>query len=218
MSNVVTSKTGGADFTPHEAGNFMGVCADAFIKEYPNKYKGQLQSFGKNKGKPDERETIEKVCISFLTTEQIDIKGEMKPRMCSFWAPSSLGSADYPSNLRKFIKGWFPTLKDDSFDRFDLDKLIGRNGWLTITQEKGNDGKTYANVVSATQPPPGVPSPTIPSDFVRHQDKPQAAPVTNDPAAKYNTKESIAAGHSEDITPAGPQQGVPAPEIDDLPW
>lgn len=169
MGTIVESKKG-SYFTPHEAGNFMGVCADAYTVQQPNKYKGQLQKFGKNKGKPDERDFIEKACISFLTTEAIEIDGDLKPRMVSFWAPASLGSNDYPSKLRTFIKGWFPKLTDADFDRFDLDKLVGRPAWLTIEQNVVGE-KTYANIVTASTPPPGTTAPMIPADFVRHEAK-----------------------------------------------
>jgi len=146
----------------------MAVCADVFTKTLPNKYKGTPN----DKGNVDTRDTITKVCISFLTTEMIEIDGTPKPRYASFWASASMGSIDYPSNARKFIKGWWPTLTDEQIDTgFDLDKLIGKGAYLTITHSTDKNGKVWANIAGAMQPPQGSPVPQIPADFVRHNDK-----------------------------------------------
>ncbi len=83
----------------------MAVCADVFTKEMPNKYKGQIDG----RGKMDNRDTITKVCIAFLTDELMDINGEMVPRYASYWGTATLGTVDYPSNVRKFIKAWWPS-------------------------------------------------------------------------------------------------------------
>lgn len=172
MSTVLKSGESSEGFTPHPVGSFMAVCCDVFTKEYPNKYKGQLQKFGKNKGKPDEREVIEKVCVAFLTEEMIEIDGEMKPRYASYWAPAGLGTPEFPSNARKFLRGWWPTLDDATIDAgLDLDKFIGRGAYITITHSTDPKGKTWANISNAAQPPKGSAVPAIPADFLRHKDK-----------------------------------------------
>lgn len=166
MSTVIESNNGGGkDFAPHPEGSFMAVCADVFTKEMPNRYKGQTD---KN-GNVDNRETVRKVCVAFLTTEVIEINGELKPRYASWWGAATFGSDDYPSNLRKFIKAWQPQVKD--WKKVDLDQFIGKGAWLTITHSVDKNGKTWANVAGAMQPPPGSPIPAIPADFVRHKDK-----------------------------------------------
>ena len=174
MSTLLTSGgNGGGNYTPHPEGQFMAVCCDIFTKVKPNKYKGQKG----NNGKIDERDTITSLCVSFLTDEMIEIDGKMKPRYASFWATATLGTTDYPSNLRKFIQGWIPTLKDADLETFDADTLIGKGAYLTIRHsEAGPDGKVWANITGAMMPPKGMPVPLIPSDFVRHQDK-DAAPA-----------------------------------------
>lgn len=162
----------------------MAVLADVFVKEFPNKYVGQLQKFGKNKGKPDERETIKKVCFAFLTDEPIEIDGTLKPRYASFWAPAGLGTSEFPSNARAFIKGWWPTLTDARIDEgLDLDKFIGKGAYITITHSTDKQGKTWANVTGAMQPPKDSTIPMIPSDFVRHKDKAAAAATEKAPLA-----------------------------------
>lgn len=162
----------------------MAVCADVFTKVKPNKYKGTVG----NNGKVDTRETITSICVSFLTDEPIEVNGAMVPRYASYWATASLGTVDYPSNLRKFLKAWIPSLKDADFNEFDMDKLIGRPAYLTISHSVGQDGKTWANIMGAMTPPKGASVPMIPHDFKRHQDKVEgeaAAQNTNDPKAGY---------------------------------
>ena len=156
----------------------MAVCCDIYVKELPNKYKGQTNQ----RGKVDDRETVEKVCIAFLTTEQIEIDGVMKPRYVSYWGSASMGTVDYPSNVRKFLMGWFPTLKDAQVDAgFDLDRLIGQGAYITITNSDPDaKGKVWANIRGAMQPPPGAPAVSIPADFVRHKDKEAAESIRKD--------------------------------------
>ena len=172
MSTVLQSgQSGTSNYTPHPDGTFMAVCCDVFTKEMPNKYKGTTNQ----RGQVDTRDTITKVCLAFLTEEEIEIDGEMKPRYASYWGTATLGTADYPSNVRKFLKAWFPKLTDDHMANLDLDMFIGKGAYLTITHSVGKDGKTYANVTGAMQPPKGAEVPAVPSDFVRHNDKEQAA-------------------------------------------
>lgn len=149
----------------------MAVCCDVFVKEQPNRYKGSVN----NSGKVDNRETVTKICFAFLTTETIEIEGKPKPRYASFWATASWGTADYPSNARDFVKTWQPKITDANIAKLDTEQLVGKAAWLTIVHNVGKDGKTYANVKSAMQPPPNMPAPVVPADFVRHDDKPENA-------------------------------------------
>lgn len=166
-------------FTPHPAGAFMAVCCDVFMKEQPNKYKGQVNQ----RGQVDTRETVTKLCISFITTELIEIDGKMKPRYASAWFSASWGTTDYPSNARDFVKTWQPKITDANIAKLDTEKLVGLPAWLTIVHNV-KDGKTYANVKSAVMPPPGQPAPLIPVDFVRHDQKPENAPTAKPEQAR----------------------------------
>lgn len=175
-----SESSGGGSFEPHPPGTFLAVLADVFVKQTPNKYKGQMLTMGKNKGKPDEREFVEKVCFAFLTEEPIEIDGELKPRYASYWASAGLGTADYPSNARKFLKSWWPTLTDAIIDAgLDLDRFIGKGAYLTIANspDKNDPNKVWSNVIGAMQPPKNSTIPLIPADFVRHDAKQQAAPA-----------------------------------------
>lgn len=157
----------------------MAVCCDVFTKEMPNKYKGQKNQ----RGQIDTRDTITKVCIAFLTDEPIEIDGEMKPRYASYWGSATLGTPDYPSNVRKFLKAWWPKLTDADLSDLDLDNFIGKGAYLTISNTVDQQGRTWANVTGAMQPPKGASVPMIPSDFVRHNDKDKGAQQAA-PAAK----------------------------------
>jgi len=159
------------DHTPHPEGNYMATCADVFVLTVPNKFKGSKN----NRGEVDNRETVQKVCIAFLTTEAVTIDGKAKPRYVSFWGNASWGTVDYPSGTRKFVKAWHPKVTDAMIaNGLDLDAFIGKPAWLTIVHNTGKDGKVYANIMSAVTPPPGMPAPAIPADFVRHKDKDNA--------------------------------------------
>ena len=151
----------------------MAVCCDVFLKEQPNKFKGQVNQ----RGQVDGRDTVTKLCISFMTTEMIEIEGKMKPRYASVWFSASWGTSEYPSNARDFVKTWQPKITDANIAKLDTEKLVGLPAWLTIVHNVGKDGKTYANVKSAVMPPPGQPAPLIPVDFVRHDAKPENAPA-----------------------------------------
>jgi len=151
----------------------MAVCCDVFLKEQPNKFKGQVNQ----RGQVDGRDTVTKLCISFMTTEMIEIEGKMKPRYASVWFSASWGTSEYPSNARDFVKTWQPKITDANIAKLDTEKLVGLPAWLTIVHNVGKDGKTYANVKSAVMPPPGHPAPAIPADFVRHDAKPENAPA-----------------------------------------
>lgn len=186
------------EYTPHPAGNFMATCCDVFLKNVPNKYKGSVN----NRGQVDTRETVDKVCIAFMTTEAVEVDGKMKPRYISFWGNASWGTVDYPSGTRKFVKAWHPKITDAIIaNGFDLDKLIGQPAWLTVVQNTGKDGKVYANIVSAVTPPPGMGGPAIPADFFRHKDKDQQPAQAPAAAAPVKASPAPIVGDDEDSLP-----------------
>lgn len=172
------------EFTPHPPGPFMAVCCDVYAVTQDNKYYGKP----KNNGELDTNKQVTKLCIAFLTSEPIEVNGTMKPRYISVWPKLTWGTPDYPSKLKTFVKGWFPTATDAHLAvlKDDLERLIGKGAYLVIEQNKVGD-KVYANVTAAVTPPPGASIPMIPSDFVRHVDKEQA-PAQPAPAALPSQK------------------------------
>lgn len=202
-----------SNFVAHPEGTFVAVLRDTFLKERPNPWKGSAN----DKGVIDTRETITELIMEFLTDHEVEVGGKSMPGYVRFAATASLAEN---AKLRKFIQGWFPQLKDSDYSRFDADKLIGKGAYITVNNTVSKKGDIFANVIGAMQPPKGSVLPTIPSDFVRHQDKAPAQPASTD----LNSPDSIAAGYSgdiggdESIMPAGPQKGVPAPSYEDRPF
>lgn len=169
MSELKMSKPAGEkEFEAHPEGTFMAVCRDIYMKKDVNPYFGKVSKFN---GKVDERATMRRIYFEFLTDEPIEIGGKMVPRFVRYRANVSWHE---DSNLRKFIRGWSPTLGKD--DEADLQALVGKGAYLTIAHNVGTDGKTYANVVGAAAPPKGATVPMVPSEFVRNKDRDGAAP------------------------------------------
>lgn len=170
---TIESSSNKQKFEPHPSGPFAAVCADVFTVEQPNMFKGQVLASGKT----DERDTVTNICIAFLTTETIVIDGVTKPRYAGFWAAAKKGTTEYPSKVREFVKGWYPKLTDEKFDAadFDFEKLIGQGAYITIGHKLKKNGDTKVEIKGAMTPPPGMPIPQIPTDFVRHKDKAEKA-------------------------------------------
>lgn len=155
-----------SNFVPHPEGQHIGIVRDTFLRTRPNPWKGREN----DNGDVDTRETITEIIIEFLTDHLVEIKGELKPGFVRYTATASVAEN---SNLRKFLKGWFPALKDEDFKRFDADKLIGKGAYITVAHRPDKKGNIWANVVVAMQPPKGSQLPVIPADFVRHEDRPE---------------------------------------------
>jgi hypothetical protein len=190
-----------SNYVPHPEGTFIGIMRDAYLQTKPNPYKGQLRDKSNPDKGVDERETITELFMEFLTDHQVEINGKMLPGFARYKATASVAEG---SNLRKFLKAWWPALKDEDFKRFDADKLVGKGAYLTVAHRVDKKGNTWANVVGAMQPPKGSALPAIPADFVRHEDREKAAMtanVTSDPPAAYNAKPQHIQGEDEDSLP-----------------
>lgn len=152
-------------FEPHPVGQFAAVCADVYETEQPNPYKG---SKFPNSDEIDNRETITKVVVAFLTESAIELpeKG-LQPRYVSVWNTATWSDQ---GNFRKFITGWLPEV--GASDKIDTESLVGMPAYLTIAANiSKKNGKTYHNVVNVITPPPGYAVPSIPADFKRRKDK-----------------------------------------------
>ena len=165
-------------YEPHPAGAYPAVCCDVFEMEQRNVYFGQVNKFT---GEVDNRETVTKVCIGFLTTETIEIEGVVKPRYTSFWAPKSWHEK---SNLRKFVSRWMSSM--GKMDTLDLEDLIGTGALVQVENYARRDGGIGHSVGNAMALPAGMAAPAIPAEFVRHKDKPakDAAPKQEDDKPK----------------------------------
>lgn len=173
-----------SNFVPHPEGTFIAIMRDAYFRDRPNPWKGLPRDKKDPNSEIDNRETIREIVLEFLTDQMVEVGGKMLPGFVSYSATPSLADN---ANLRKFIKGWFPALKDEDLKRFDADKLIGKGAYITVAHNVSRKtGNVWANVVGAMQPPKGSQLPEIPKDFVRHQDKPDnAAPVAQPAQASH---------------------------------
>ena len=160
MSDLrMTSKREDKEFDPHPEGTFMAVCRDIWIERKPNPKVGQKNQWGNY-----EPEELVRVVFEFLTDEPIEVNGEMHPRFISAklnhtWAEKG--------KLRAFVSAWDPALgrSEDA----DLETLVGRGAYLTITHNVGNDGTVWANITNVAAPPKGATVPGVPSEFTRRR-------------------------------------------------
>lgn len=197
------------EFIPPPAGPCMAVCADVYVKVDDNPF------FGKTKlnGKPDNERTRTRVCIVFLTSHMMtNDNGQQVPMQVNSWHKFGWGTLDYPSNLRKFIKGWFPTATDVQVEAMDLKKIVGRGAYLIISH-RVKEGKTYVDLAAAP-PPPGAAIPTIPFDFFTYEQRtmvPTSAPA---PAPAPAPAQQAA----PPVQPPVPEPVQTAGDEDDLPF
>lgn len=136
---IVSKKSG--NFTPHPEYTGQAVCVDVTpTKKVQSKF-----------GEKDEFRIV------FETTEMMEAKDKFPER------PFTIGKNFTPSlsekaNLRKFLKSWFGRdLTTDEENGLDTESLIGKTAQLTVVQEEGADGKTYANIALIRPDKSGTP-------------------------------------------------------------
>lgn len=166
MSTPLKPPTGASaqEFVAHPPGSFMAVCADVYVKEEDNFFFGKVKDPKKDPNKLDDRKTVTKAYIVFLTEHLTD---DMKPSYVNTRESFSWGTEDFPSNLFKFVKGWYPTATNEQIRDMDLQALVGKSAYITVVQ---ND-KGYSKVSSAAAAPSGAAKVVIPADFKRHDEK-----------------------------------------------
>jgi hypothetical protein len=168
-TNEASDKKG---FEAHPEGSYPATCVDIFehTKDNPNYNKPKPYKNDEGGHDIDTRPTITSVCVSFMTSEEMEFKGEMVPRYVSFWAPKTWNEK---GNLRKFIAGWIPAFAAD--DNFDEEQLIGKPALVSVVRYPKANGYEGAKVSGAMPVPKGMDGlcPAIPKDFIRHNDKPK---------------------------------------------
>ena len=115
-----------------------------------------------------------------ITVKSKDGLAEMEmPRVISDDYTMSLGTK---ANLRKMLDVWRGRpFTPDELASFDLSKLIGVNGLISIVHNKSKDGtKTYANVSSVSPLMKGMPKLT-PENKTLVWDLPPSGPITFPP-------------------------------------
>jgi hypothetical protein len=83
-------------------------------------------------------------------------------------------SAHPNATLRKFLESWRgrPFESDEAAGRFDIEKLIGVNGYITIAHLKKPKG-TFAEVMTIMPTPRGMPKLTVPAWYIRVKERPE---------------------------------------------
>src|SRR5262245_15236039 len=126
MSMVLQSKVGG-DFQPHPEGIHPAVCVDVIdLGLMETEFQGQ-------------RKMVNKVRLSFETEEQ---NAEGKNFVISKTFTASLHPK---AKLAEFLGKWRgkPVLPGETID---LDKLVGANCTLVVSQQQNMVGRTYAAI------------------------------------------------------------------------
>lgn len=134
---------GGGDFAIAPAGNHLAIC-------------NAVVDLGIQKGSAAFPDPKHKVYIRFELPDEI-VEYEKDGQKIS--GPMSIGSTFTASmspkaNLRKFIESWFgkPFPSDEAAADFDFSKILGRRCLLNVSHSE-RDGKTYANITTATPLP-----------------------------------------------------------------
>lgn len=144
---IIAKNEGGAQFSPHPAGQFAARCVDVIdLGE-------KVEQFA---DKPEK--LAHKVALVFRTGEKnadghyIDIAKEFTLSMFEL------------ANLRKFLEQWRgKTFTDDEVEEgAPLHKLCGVTALLNVEQKPSKGGRTYANI-NAIQKLPKVMEPGAPS-------------------------------------------------------
>lgn len=164
MSDLkLTSKREDREFDIHPEGTFMAVCRDVWVERKPNPKAGQINQWGN-----EEPDDLVRAVIEFLTDEPIEIDGQIFPRFISARLNYTWGEK---GKLRAFVSMWDSAM--GKADDVDLEALVGRGAYLTVTHNPSADGsKVWANITTISAPPKGASIPAIPSNFIRHKDKP----------------------------------------------
>lgn len=161
-------------FKAHKEGKFSAVLCDVYELVEPNYFAGKAD---RTTGEIDNRQTVRKLYLSFLTSETVEIKGEKKPAWIRQGYNFSLGEN---ANLAKVLKAWIKDLRDaDLYERFrksPIDDLIGTSAFIEISHSpnRNDPANPYANVIGVAalpkfDPESGEPiTPmVIPADYTR---------------------------------------------------
>lgn len=97
-------------------------------------------------------------------------------------------SLDDRANLRKLLQTWRGRdFTDDELKGFNLENIVGASCSLIVTHNRGNNGKTYANVTAAVKTSDKVQSR---GDYKRVKDRPQ----NSKPMEKIEAEKDAAIG------------------------
>jgi hypothetical protein len=149
--SIYAPKTEKKAFDVHPAGSYAAVLCDMYLLNEVNFFHGkETQS-----GEIDERLTVQKLYLCFLTESMIDIEGEAKPRWIRQGYNFSLGDN---SGLAKTLRQWRKELMAvkslykhfDEVSGISLESLIGYQAYIEITHKPNlkNPESPYCNITN----------------------------------------------------------------------
>ena len=126
------SEKQGGNFTPHDEGNFKGVCVDVTPLEKVHSEFGERDVFR-------------------LVFETDGPAREDGSRQC-VWSRNFTPSLNEKANFRKFLRQWRGRdISAAEATEFDTESLIGTGCNLVIVHEDGKkEGQVFANIVACT--------------------------------------------------------------------
>ncbi len=139
MSDVITAKGSDKKFTPHNEGQFVGVCVDTIdLGDNVETFAGQPPKLA------------HKCAIVFLTGERNESNGEYIDIAREFSV-----SMNEKASLRKFLEQWRGKAytPEQVEAGVPLHKLTNQPGLLTVSHKTSGQGRTYANITACV----GVP-------------------------------------------------------------
>lgn len=148
MSNFTVSAPETSSIAPIEPGTYAAVCT-------------AIIDLGEHYNKTYDNYSRKALFQWEIPDEQIEIDGEMKPRVISETYTASLGEK---ANLRKMLESWRGLqFTADELAGFDLENVLGVPCMINVIHtENPNTGKTYAKIAAVTRLPRNFP-PVTPS-------------------------------------------------------
>ena len=108
-----------------------------------------------------------------------DLNKEGRPHIIS---QSYTNSLHEKAKLRQHLEAWRgKPFTAEELVRFDLEKLLGANCQIQVVHNISSEGRTYANVSAVVALGQRMARMEIPKDYVRHKDRQNAQPPTEDP-------------------------------------
>lgn len=89
--------------------------------------------------------------------EPFEFDGQKLPRTIPVSFNLTMGGAEKPSNLRKFVEAWRgKTMTPEEVASFTLSNVIGRAAQVTTIHATKKNGKTYLDIGAIMPPPKGT--------------------------------------------------------------
>ena len=119
------------------------------------------------------------------------------------------------STLRSDLENWAGKKFKESVlvkDGYDVERLLGKPAFLSITHNTKDDGTTYANVTALMPLPDGMHAPLPDPTYIRQKDR------SEDNGQRKSTSERQRPEPDDDEPPVPDDDEAPGEESDELPF